>query len=315
MGSCMVFTGWRTGVGGLAIAALVSLLGTATVAAATTTTECGLFRDYVAPDPLAPTDGSISFGLSGSPEVIAADAALVPPADTNLSSLTGGAPTALTVVRDAGSITSLAFAPSCVLNGDVTFVPDLFGSGTDGYTVDDRLVAPVDLMAINDGLAALIPTAAANATPLSIEFTIDLSTGAPSAFHAEVTLVGEVQPKPNGDVMVGQARLPASVVSDEARDLLVQARQLGVPATVEVTGEGVPDQGSPGGVAMSITLAVSFQAPTPSPSDGEEIPDTAIAMSDHGTVPVLPILGLGALATVGWVLVARSADGRRANAR
>jgi len=283
-------------VGAIGVAAAVSLLGTAAVAAATTTTECGLFRDYVAPDPLGPTDGSISFGLSGSPEVIAADATLVPPVDTNLSGLTGGAPTALTVVRDAGTITSLAFAPSCVLVGDVIFVPDLFGPGTDGYTVDDRLVAPVDLMAMNDGLAALIPTAAANATPLSIEFTIDLTTGPPSAFHAHVTLVGEVQPKPNGDMMVGNARLPASVVSDEARDLLGQARQLGVPATVEVTGEGAPDQGSPGGVAMSITLAVSFQAPMPSPSEGGDIPDTAIPTSEHGTTPALPVLGVGALA-------------------
>jgi hypothetical protein len=311
----MVLSGWRTGVGAIGVVALVSLLGTATVAAATTTTECGLLRDYVAPDPLGPTDGSISFGLSGSPEVIAAGATLVPPVDTNLSGLTGGAPTALTVVRDAGIITSLAFAPSCVLNGDVTFVPDLFGPGADGYIVEDRLVAPVDLMAINDGLAALIPTAAANGSPLSIEFIIDLSMGTPSAFHAQVTLVGEVQPKPNGDMLVGQARLPASVISDGARDRLGQARQLRVPATVEVTGEGAPDQASPGAVAMMITLSVSFEAPMPSPSDGEQIPDTATRTSDHGTAPVLPILALSTLAAALSTLAVRSAHRRRASAR
>jgi len=311
----MVISGWRSALSGIGIAALVSLIGTATVAAATTTTECGLFRDYVAPDPLGPTDGSISFGLSGSPEVIAADATLVPPVDTNLSGLTGGAPTALSVVRDAGSITSLAFAASCVLDGDVIFVPDLFGPGTDGYTVDDRLVAPVDLMAINDGLAALIPTAAANATPLSIEFTIDLSTGTPSAFHAEVTLIGDVQPKPNGDMLIGQARLPSSVISDEARDLLGQARHLGVPATVQVTGQGAPNQGSPGGVAMSITLAVSFQTPTPSPSAGGEIPDTALRTSDPGTAPMLPILGVSTLAAAVWVVSVRQAHRRRSDRR
>ena len=301
----MVFSGRRTLAGALAVAAVLSLLGAATTAAATTTTECGLFRDYVAPDPLGPTDGSISFGLSGSPEVIAADATLVPPADTNLASLGGGAPTALAVTRDAGVITLMAFVTACIIEGDVVFVPDLFGPGADGYTVNDRLVAPVDLMAINDGLAALIPTAEANGTTLAIDFTIDLSTGAPSAFDAEVTLVGEVTFQSNGDVMVGDARLPASVVGGKARHRLDQARELGVPATVVVIGDGAPDQGSPGGVAMAITLSVSFPAPTPP----EEVPDTAV--NPPGPAPVPLILGVSALAAAVWIGAARSAQRRR----
>jgi len=270
-------------------AAFASFLLTGAAHAATTTVECGLFRDYVAPDPVAPADGSITFGLSGSPEVIAADATLVPPADTNLSSLGGGAPTALSVVRDAGVITSLAFAPACTLTGDVVFVPDLFGPGADGYTVDDRLFAPTALMGINDGLAALIPTAAANGTQLSIAFTIDTAIGTPSAFHAGVTLVGAVKLKPNGDIVVGSARLPASTVSDAARDRLREAHRLGVIATVDVTGEGAPDNAAPGGVAMAITLAVSFEAPAPTPS---EVPDTSARPTPSHPAAITPWLAV-----------------------
>ena len=75
-----------------AMAAARGLHSVAGVAhAATMTTECGLFRDFVSPDPIAVTTGSITFGLSGSPEVIAADATLAPPTDTNLAGLAGGA--------------------------------------------------------------------------------------------------------------------------------------------------------------------------------------------------------------------------------
>jgi hypothetical protein len=265
----------RSGLAALAVAALaVTFLASGTAAAATTTLECGLFRDFVAPDPLGPTDGSITFGLSGTPETIAADATLVPPADTNLAGLAGGAPTALTVVRDVGTITSLAFAASCTLSGDVTLVPDLFGPGTDGYTVGDRLFAPVFLMASNDGLATLIPTAEAGGTQLSLAFTIDAGTGTPSAIHAEVRLSGRVRLRTDGDILVGDARLPGSVISDGARDQLREAHRLGVDVTVAVTGEGVPDGGAPGGVAMAISLGVSFETPEPPPS---EVPDTALA--------------------------------------
>lgn len=72
----------------------------------TTALECGIFRDYTAPDAGTATPGSITFGITASPEVIAADATLVPPADSSLPSLQGGAPTALNVTRDGGVITA-----------------------------------------------------------------------------------------------------------------------------------------------------------------------------------------------------------------
>jgi hypothetical protein len=288
----MAFPALRRGVAALSMASLAAVLLAGSAAAATTTVECGLYRDFVAPDPLGPTDGSITFGLSNAPEPIAADATLVPPVDTNLAGLAGGPPTALTVVRDTGKITSLAFASACTLTGDVAFVPDLFGPGSDGYTVGDRLFAPVFLMASSDGLAALIPTAHANSAPLSLTFTIDTTVGTPNAIHAEVTLAGGVRLRNNGDVLVGGARLPNSVISDSARDELRDAHRLGVDATVAVTGEGVPDGGAPGGVAMAISLAVSFETPASPP---DEVPDTAAAAPTQPE-PALMLIAIVALA-------------------
>jgi hypothetical protein len=292
----MAFPTLRRPAAALSVASLAAIILTGTAGAATTAVECGLFRDYVAPDALGPTDGSITFGLSGTPEVISADATLLPPTDTNLAGLAGGAPTALRVVRDTGTITSLAFAPSCTLSGGVTLVPDLFGPGTDGYTVGDRLFAPVFLMASNDGLAALIPTAEADGAQLSLTFTIDTGTGRPSAIHAEVTLSGRVRLRNNGDILVGDARIPDGVISDAARDRLREAHRLGVDGTVAVTGEGVPDGGAPGGVAMAISLAVSFETPDAPPT--ADVPDTAAPPPTQQTpaILVVSIVALVALA-------------------
>ena len=255
-----------------ALAAFVAIAGVAH--AATTTTECGLFRDFVAPDPIAVTTGSITFGLSGSPEVIAADATLAPPADTNLAGLAGGAPTALTIVRDAGMITSLAFAPECSISGPVTLIPDLFGAGADGYVIADRVFAPVDIVQDNSGLNALIATAADSGSPLTLAFTIDVSSGVPAAFAADVSFSGMVVVENDGDIRVGDATLVDPIVDQGSRAELEEAADLGVAATVAVAGDGIPDQSMPGGVDMAITLDVSFEAPTATPTE-PAIPDTA----------------------------------------
>lgn len=238
-----------------------------------TTLECGLFRDYVAPDPGTSTVGSTSFGISGPTEVIAADATLVPPADTALPSLQGGAPTALTVVRNGGVITSLAFAPSCTITGTPVLVPDLFGPGQDGYVIADRLFTPADLLATNDGLAALIGTAADTGATFTVTFDIDLSTGVPSGFTAQTTLVGVVVMLDGGDVQVGAATLPASVVDDQARAELERAAALGVETTVVVDGVGTIDQTGSPLVAITLTVTFALPAPTPSPS---LLPNTAL---------------------------------------
>jgi len=265
----------RTLARSLAAVAVLALLVSPVFAggADVTTLECGLFRDYVAPDPGTSTAGSISFGISGPTEVIAADATLVPPVDTALPSLQGGPPTALTVVRSGGVITSLAFAPTCTISGTPELVPDLFGPGMDGYVIADRLFTPADLLATNDGLAALIGTAADAGATFSVTFDIDLSTGVPSGFTAQTTLIGVVVMLDGGDVQVGAATLPASVIDDEARAELERAAALGVETTVVVDGVGTIDQTGSPLVAITLTVTFALPAPTLSPS---LLPNTAL---------------------------------------
>ena len=259
------------------------LLGAVRVAAATDTLECGLFRDYTAPDPIAATTGSITFGLSGPSETIAADATLVPPTDTNLASLQGGTPTCLTVTRNSGVITSLAFAASGTISGIPQLVPDLFGPGQDAYVISDRLFTPAELVATNAGLSALIKTAADNDSTFTVTFQIDLSTGVPTGFVATTILSGTVGILAGGDIAIGSATLPSAVISPAERKDLQEAASLGVPATVIVDGIGILDQSSEGGVSVAITLSVSFAAPsaTPAPST-DEIPDTGLPARRDG---------------------------------
>jgi hypothetical protein len=256
----------------LVVALLAWLVGPVWAGGAeTTTVECGLFRDYTAPEPATNTPGSITFGVSGTPELIAADATLVPPADTSLPSLQGGAPTALTVIRSGGVITSLSFAPACTISGTPILVPELFGPSQDAYVIADRLFVPVEQVASNDGLAALIGTAADTSGTFSVTFDIDLSTGIPSGFTAQTTLVGIVIMLDGGDVQVGAATLPASVVDEEARAELQTAAELGVQTTVVVDGIGTIDQAS-GGPLIAISLTVAFVPPAPSTPAPSPVP-------------------------------------------
>jgi hypothetical protein len=263
--------------------AALFLLGSMPVAAATDTLECGLFRDYTAPDPIGDTPGSITFGLSGPAETIAADATLVPPTDTNLASLQGGAPTCLTVTRESGVITSLAFAASGTIRGIPELVADLFGPGQDAYVISDRLFTPAELVATNAGLSALIKTAADSESTFTVTFQIDLSSGVPTGFVASTTLSGTVGILTGGDIAIGSATLPDEAISPAARQDLHEAANLGVQATVIVDGIGTLDQSSEGGVSVAITLSVSFAAPptTPAP-DPDEVPDTALSAMPGG---------------------------------
>lgn len=249
------------------------------------TVECGVFRDYTAPDPGADTAGSIAFGVAATPEVIAADATLVPPTESVLPSLQGGAPTALTVVRNGGVITSLAFAPTCAISGTPLLALDLFGPGLHAYVVADRLLVPVEQVESNAGLAALIGTAADTGGTFSVTFHIDLSNGAPTDFSAQTSLVGRVVLLDGGDVRVGAGTLPGSVVDDDARVDLLTAAELGVDATVVVDGVGSIDQSSNGDVVVDITLTVAYAAPPPpssplpSPTQAP-LPDTAFVNTE-----------------------------------
>ena len=163
----------RTRLTSLLLAGLLAILGTGVVVAgsADITVEGGAFFDFVAPDPLGPTDGAIRFGFTGTVETIAADAELVPPVDTNLSGFGGGTPTCLEVTREGGVITRLAFVAECLVEGEVTIVEDLFGPDADAYMIGDRLAAPAEFIATSPEFAALIGVPEAAGTVLSVTFT------------------------------------------------------------------------------------------------------------------------------------------------
>jgi hypothetical protein len=287
----------------------VFVLATASVVLAIETVECGLIREYTAPDPGGPTPGAIAFGLSGPVETIAADATLVPPIDTNLSGLVGGTPTCVTVNRDGGVIDSLAFAASGSITGTVTLVEDLFGPGDDGYLLGDRLFVPVMVATDNLGLSALFPTAADAGVDLTVSFDVDVSTGFPVSFGALTSLSGPVTVEADGDVRIGDATLPAGVIDSDSLAALEEAASMAVDATVLVTGVATMDPDSVGGVNMAITLTVSFSAPaTPAPTATSVpteapalLPDTALTASmparDTGSTALACMLAV-AIATL-----------------
>jgi hypothetical protein len=283
--------------------ALVALLAVNTiVAAAETRTECGAYTDYVAPDPGTATPGSITFGFNGTPEVIAADAVLSPAAAASLPFLQGGTPTGLQVTTDAGQITALGFVPSCTVSGAVVFVPDALGPGQDAYFIDDRIVAPVAVLAGNAGLMTVIGVPAANGHDLSLTFDIDVSSGIPQSFTATTSASGAVVLL-GADVLVdgatvGGALLLGEVIDQASGALLTQAASSGATVQVGIVGLGSIDvQGGP--VTVTIVLSVTIDAsPTPTPAP---LPNTSAAQSTPFPATAVVLLGVACmlLLTVG----------------
>ncbi|MDH4334365.1 MAG: hypothetical protein OEW24_03745 [Chloroflexota bacterium] len=251
---------------GLSLALLLTS-ATSVTAVETVDIEAGLFVDYVAPDAGALTPGSITFGFYGTPEVIAADAVLVPPADTNLPFLASGAPVCLQVTRDLGEITAMTLIAECTVTGPVTLVPDAFGPGVGAYLTSDRVITPESLVFAFPGLETLMKTTADSGGTLSITFTSDPSTGIPISLVATTEIAGPVTMLPGGDVTVGSATLPDEVIDATARALLQQAADLGYSATVSIAGSSVIDLTGETAI-VDIVLLVT-------PTDGGALPDTA----------------------------------------
>ena len=293
----------------LPLVAIALLLGStmAHAGGATVTTEAGAYFDFLAPDPGAPSDGTIRFGFNGAVETIAADAELVPPADTNLALLGAPTPTCLEVTREAGAITRLAFVEECTVSGTVTRVDDLFGDGTDWYLIADRLAAPAELVEGEAPFAALIGVPAATGATLDVTFQV-LSTGIPTSFTGRTSVTGPVSELGGGDVAVGAGVLPGAVIDDASRALLAEAAALGVDATVGIVGVASFQQNAP--PALEIELEVTYAAPpaTPAPTQAA-LPDTRVGVED--STAKWSALLLGAVATAA-VLLARRRGGRAA---
>lgn len=276
----------RIGIAILSVVAIGAIQ--AGLAVAAETVECGIIREYTAPDAGTSTAGSIAFGLTGPLETIAADATLVGATETNLGVLTGGTPTCVIATRTGVVITQLEFAASGTVAGTVAFVVDMFGPGQDVYVVDDRLIVPADLLATTSGLAALIKVPADSGTTTSLTFQIDTASGFPTGLDGTATISGPVVMLGNGDVTVGPSTLTTDLIDPASRTALQAASDLGADATVTIHGIGTIDITNDDGVVVAIELSVSLPAPSPSATPtpmptpaapvppGALLPDTAM---------------------------------------
>ena len=298
----------------LAVASVLLVVGVALGGGGTTTVEGGAYFDYVAPDPLGPTDGTIRFGFSGTVETIAADAVLTPPADTNLAFFGGGTPTCLGVAREGGVIISLEFVDECTVGGTVVRVDDLFGPDGDAYLIADRVAAPAAFVEESPTFATMIGVPAATGTTLDLTFLVDLTTGIPSSFIGRTSASGAVALLPGGDIGVGPATLPNDVIDAASRGQLEDAAAFGVDATVVIVALGT--FGPDGEPTIEIELTVTYTEPTPMPTpiptaapSADVLPDTSTAAST-GTPALAGFLGIVLIGTA-WAGLELVAQRRR----
>lgn len=294
---------------GAAVLALLALSVGTVMAVPVTAVEGGAVTNYVAPDGTV-TDGSITFGFLGSPEVIAADALLTSPVDTNLASLVGGVPLCLNVTRDSGVITALSFAAECTVSGGVTYVADAFGPGADGYAVSGRVIIPSDLLDSDPGLNALIKTAFDTGASPSLTFTADVTSGYPLSFTGTTQISGTVVDLGNGDFKVGAATLLDAVIDPTTRAVLEQAVSEGRNVVVDISGGQLIDLTGSNPNPTIVTLSAALVVPSPTPTAAATatatpsqavLPDTAVTPAGAGPSIVSVALLLGLLLIVGLV--------------
>jgi hypothetical protein len=243
----------------LAAAAVVamSLSVTAPVFAASTVVECGQVTAYTAPDPAGPTDGSLTIGLL-DPWTIAADASLSAAVSTTLPTVIGSSPICLTTSRDdADVITALDFAPEGDVSGDV-----VFDAGAGGYIFASRLLIPTFIIDTYPGLAAIFATSAAAETDATVTFFFEADPGRLTSIDATASFCGRGDLAPDGDGIVGEARIPASVLDSTDTRRLATADSRNACATVHTHGTLDADTG-----ALTLTTEVTIEvAPAALPS-------------------------------------------------
>jgi hypothetical protein len=273
------------------------------VAAASSTVECGQVTAYTAPDAAGPTDGSLTIGTL-TPWVIAADATLSAAVAANLPSAVGTSPVCLDTERDGGVITGLDFAPE----GDVSG-PVVFDAAHDGYDFAHRLLIPSFITDTYPGLAAVFPTSADAGTDATVTFFIDVSTGRLTAIDASASFCGRGDLAANGDGIVGEARIPASVLDATDSNRLANAGSRRTCATVRSHGTLDPDTGALSlttNVTISVEPASKPAVVTVTPPPTSTIDEEPRPTSGGVAVPLLVILWLGA-----FTLVASPRRGRK----
>jgi hypothetical protein len=270
---------------------LAMTVGPTSVAAASSTVECGQLTGYTAPDPSGPTDGALQIGLL-DPWVIAADATVSAEATSALPGIVNNAPTCVALdLDDGGVVTSIDFAAS----GTVTGMVD-FDSGSGFYLFADRLIVPDFVTDANPSLAALFVTSYQAGTALTVTFSVDSTDGQLTGFDGTAEFCGPGRVSSNGDGHVGDAVIPATVLDGKATKALKMADGDDVCATVHSTGTIDPQDGS---IASTTDVVITAAGPDPTAPPTSVDAGRVTTDADGGSLlPVLAIVFASAFALV-----------------
>lgn len=272
------------------VAMSVVLIQTASATAGSAATvECGQLTAYTAPDPVAPTPGTLGIGVLPPWEVLPT-ATISAAAATALPSIVNSSPTCVSLEFDAeGKVASVDFASDGESTGTVDY------DATSGfYLFADRLLVPTFITDAYPGLAALFVASYQAGTPLSVTFTVDVMTGAFTGFDGRAEFCGRAGLTNSGDGKVGEARIPAEVLG--ARDIRALEDANG-EVCAAVHAVGVIDANAEGGISVETDVVITEAAPAASPPDTSTLGMTG--PGEQGKLPAVPVivaLALGFLA-------------------
>ena len=267
------------------LAALALLSIPAGVAAASSAVECGQLSGYTAPDPLAPSDGSLTIGLLPA-WTIAADATLSGAVEANLASIVNSGPSCLAMDLDAGGIiTALDFAAQGTISGLV-----VVNSGFDGYVFADRLLLPTFITDAYPGLAGVFVTSAAAGSIASATFFVDTESGQFTGFSADAAFCGAGDLADNGDGLVGAATIPVDLLDADDTAALAGAGLAQACATVH--SEGTIDNENDGELSITSDVTITL---APKQPDTSTVGSGAARQDSGSSTPLLALLVAGLL--------------------
>ena len=282
---------------GAAFLALVSSV--MSVAAASSTIECGQLSAYTAPDPSGPTDGSLQIGKLNPWDVLAT-ATISAEASAALPTIVNSAPTCIALDFDGGGkVTGIALAAQGTISGHV-----VLDSGSGFYVFGDRLIIPPSVTDAYPGLKALIVTSYQAGTVLTITFSVDPTNGNFVGFDGHAKFCGTARLTKGGDGQVGAAVIPAAVLDAGDIAALGGAGQRMTCAFVHSVGTIARDSGGTISIVtdVAITVAAPRSTPDPNPTGPPSDIAEAAAATPGGSAPILPVLVLvmlvGTLMTV-----------------
>jgi hypothetical protein len=203
---------------------------------------------------------------------------------------------------DDGIITALEFAPQGDVAGAV-----VFDSGLGGYIFADRLLVPTFITDAYPGLAVIFVTSAEAGTNASATFSVDVSSGQFTGVDAQAAFCGPGDLASNGDGIVGDATIAASLMDASAAAVLAGAD--GRNACAQVRTQGTIDSGT-GDISTTTDVTITVAAAprvriTPPPT-------STMGAATEGPAPTVPVEYLVLItATVTVILLGAQRRGTR----